>query len=115
MKYTTIIALALVMAGCAGDSQTPTAPAPPINLNSGGWTGECNINTIVIDSCEYIVATGPGRTAVCIIHKANCKNPIHNKPTPPSLQPMPRTSTPKALTHREHPPTKQPTHPQPTQ
>lgn len=30
-------------------------------------------NVIVIDDCEYIV-TGAGKA---IVHKANCKNPLH--------------------------------------
>lgn len=36
-----------------------------------------NIKVQVIDSCEYIIYGAGFSNKGCIIHKANCRNPVH--------------------------------------
>lgn len=58
------------------ETETQEEPQPPTSSEEIGYD---DIEIRVIDSCEYIVWGKIGNSSGNIIHKANCRNPIHNK------------------------------------
>lgn len=81
MKKLTTIAMALMMlTGCSAESdETKDKYTGGRTEYTGGVYSEFSyaIDVQTVDSCEYIICYGSkGRT---IIHKANCKNPFHDK------------------------------------
>jgi hypothetical protein len=75
------LVLLLLCLGCEEKSQVKEDPSgyKPMNYKPNDLTSGTfyyiTTNVIVIDDCEYIVVSGSGKG---IVHKANCKNPIHN-------------------------------------
>ena len=56
------------------ETETEEEPKPPTSSEEIGYD---DIEVRVIDSCEYIIYLQVHHTTGNIIHKANCRNPIH--------------------------------------
>jgi hypothetical protein len=77
MKKILIIVSLLLCIGCGPDYDQESSVSNNIKGDTG-WRLLYNIEEI--DGCEYIFTqTSNIQGGVCVIHKANCKNPIHNE------------------------------------
>lgn len=71
---------ALLLSGCATDT-TAEKPPPPRYIE---WFvpatdfGNCDIRLVRVRDCDYVFVRGTYEGGNCIIHAADCRNPIHH-------------------------------------
>ena len=88
LKFTTKTAIALstmlvavIFCGCGTDGKTPeqreveeTKAYKSERINFSNYESSVKVNTVVIDSCEYLYAWfGMGNGGGSFTHKGNCK------------------------------------------
>lgn len=76
---TKLLLLAIVLTGCSSSSEQKNAAANKIfKIPSAYFSYRmCELNVIIIDSCEYLYGYVGGNGGYVLCHKGNCNNPVH--------------------------------------
>lgn len=79
---TKLLLLAIVLTGCSSSSEQENAvtankifKVPSVDFNFSYRL--CELNVIIIDSCEYLYGYVGGSGGYVLCHKGNCNNPVH--------------------------------------
>jgi len=72
MKQIILILILLCISSCLVPNEYKDKDINVVYTSTSGYI----VEKVTIDSCEYLISSHD-----CIIHKANCKNKIHNQIT----------------------------------